>query len=683
MIVVCAAVGERARILYAGPDLGELDAGEFEQLSQRHHAPGGPEQPIAATLLNTIGTGHPSPPGLLAHRGGQHWAPDPRVTAARRTGDGGLEITTSDPHCAVSIIHSIAIDPASGVASFALELVNDGGGILDLDWCSAVCLPLDERLTRVTSFSGRWAGEFQTEVHDLVRGSFGRENRAGRSSHDSYPGLYFGTPATAEAHGPAAAIHLAWNGNHRIRADQLADGSLSVQAGSLLLPGEIALAPGERFAAPTIHAVWSVAGYGAVTRSLHGFVRAHRAAADLPRPVHYNTWEAVYFDHSPEKLFALAERAAEVGAERFVLDDGWFGARRSDRAGLGDWFVAGEIYPDGLQPLADHVRSLGMEFGLWFEPEMVNPDSEICRSYPDWVLGVDGAEPIASRHQLPLDLTRAEVCNYLFERIDALVRELGIAYIKWDMNRDIQHPGGSGGRAVMHAQALAVRGLIARIKAAHPALVIESCASGGARADYSILEDCDRVWTSDNNDARQRHAIMRGAAHFLPLEVLGNHVGPRRCHITGRRFDMAFRAGTAVFGHMGMELDLGAESEADREILKSAIALHKQHRGLIHAGDYHRLETPAHVAGIGVTARDLGTALFQIAILDQHPVTHPPRIRFTGLDPARLYRAECIWPKAQAREPNRIAGTALMEYGLQLPLTYPDTCLIYHLEAVT
>ena len=280
-----------------------------------------------------------------------------------------------------------------------------------------------------------------------------------------------------------------------------------------------------------------------------------------------------------------------------------------------------------------------------------------------------------------LDLTRSEVCDYLFERIDTLVRDLCIAYIKWDMNRDIQHPGGAEGRAVMHSQVMALYVLIGRIRAAHPDLVIESCSSGGARADYGIIAHTGRVWTSDNNDARLRHAIMRGAAHFLPLSVLGNHVGPRRCHITGRRFDMAFRAGTAVFGRMGMELDLADESEADRSILKSAIELHKQHRVLIHGGGYRRLETPEHIAAIGVVADDKDEALYQVAILDQHPTTHPPRIRFAGLDPAKTYSLQCIWPKALERDPLRVAGAALMEYGYQLPLTYPDTCLIYHLEA--
>nr|WP_298897642.1 alpha-galactosidase [uncultured Altererythrobacter sp.] len=684
MIAVDARTGERPRILYAGPDLPDATPEELEALAKRQHAPGGPQLPIDPSWLNCIGTGHQSPPGLLAHSAGKHWALDPRVIHVKL--DEALNhcvITTRDEASGLVAHHQIIQvgDPACFV--FATVLSNKGEKPFSLEWLSAVCLPLDPRLIRVTSFTGKWASEFQTEQHDLVRGSFVRENRAGRTGHDSYPGFYLGTSTTSETHGLACAVHLAASGNHRIRIDRLGDDNHSLQAGDLLLPGEIELQPGQQHICAPIFAAWSDSGYGDVTRKLHSFVRDDLVKGQKWRPVHFNTWEAVYFDHSQDKLSALAEQAAEVGAERFVLDDGWFGARRNDRGGLGDWFVSKDVYPDGLKPLADHVRSLGMEFGLWFEPEMVNPDSDLYRAHPDWVLQVEGVEPIASRHQLPLDLTRPEVSDYLFDRITTLVRELDIAYIKWDMNRDIQHPGDAEGRPVMHAQTVAVSTLINRIRGECPKLAIESCSSGGARADYNMVERTGRIWTSDNNDARARHSIMRGAAHFLPLSVLGNHVGPKKCHITGRRFDMHFRAGTAVFGHMGMELDLARESDEDREVLKRAIALHKQHRDLIHEGNYHRLETDDHMAGILVVSADRHKAIAQLAVLDQHPAPHPPRLNFARLDPKKRYRVAVLWPEFLAQSVGSFAGSALMGYGLQLPQTHPDTCMIYHLEAET
>lgn len=681
MIALDAPVGGRARLLHAGPDLAGSTLRDLVKLAARQHAPGGPETPIEPSLLNTIGTGHPSPPGLLMHRAGKDWAPDPRVESVRKIGDLSLQIVCSDPHCDIELVHSFHIEEASDVAHISSTLRNTGDSDLTVEWLASICLPVHRRLIRLTSFTGKWAGEFQMETGNLRQGSYLRENRAGRTSHESYPGFYLESESTGEEIGPALAIHLGHSGNHRMRVDQLSDGEIVVQAGELLLPGEVVLGSGEHYSAPPIMTCWSDHGRGDVTRRLHRFVRDSLVKGSPARRVHFNTWEAVYFDHSEEKLFALAEQAAEIGAERFVLDDGWFGGRRNERAGLGDWHVSADVYPNGLEPLADHVRSLGMEFGLWFEPEMVSPDSDLYRAHPDWVLSVEGAEPIPSRHQLPLDLTRDEVSDHLFERMDALVRELGIAYIKWDMNRDIQHPGDRDGRAVASAQNRAVSALINRLRGAHPELAIESCASGGGRADYNMVERTGRIWTSDNNDARARHGIMRGAAYFLPLEVLGNHVGPAKCHITGRRFDMAFRAGTAIFGHMGMELDLAGESAADRALLAEAIALHKRHRALIHKGDYYRLELPAHINGIGVVREDRSEALFQIAVLEQHPSPHPPRARFAGLDRDRRYRMTCVWPPDRQGELASYSGSALCEYGLQLPQCWPDTCLIYRLEA--
>ncbi|WP_041685038.1 alpha-galactosidase [Erythrobacter litoralis] len=680
LIVLAASKGGRARMVYAGPDLQSASPEDLVALAARQHAPGGPEQPIAPSLLNCIGTGHPSPPGLLAHSRSQHWALDPRVAGVKVSAPGQVTILTRDEPSGLMVGHSIALCEASGVANFATALSTNTDTDFALEWCSALCLPLDPRFSRLTSFTGKWAREFQTEELAPIRGSFLRENRAGRTSHDSYPGFYCGTDTTGEGHGVAAAFHLAWNGNHRLRLDRLADETFSLQAGELLLPGEITITKGMSYVTPTLLASFSDEGYGAATRGLHRWLRANRLKPDLPRPVHYNTWEAVYFDQTPGRLFALAKQAAEVGAERFVLDDGWFGARRNDRAGLGDWHVSDAIYPDGLKPLADHVRSLGMEFGLWFEPEMVNPDSDLYRAHPDWVLEMDEVEPIASRHQLPVDMTLPVVRDYLFERIDSLVSDLGIAYIKWDMNRDIQHPGGADGRPAAHRNAKAIQLLLDRLREAHPDLVIESCSSGGARADYAMLERTDRVWTSDNNDARARHAIMRGAGYFLPLEVLGNHVGPKTCHITGRRFPMHFRAGTAVFGHMGMELDLAKENDADRAVLAKAIDLYKAHRALIHSGDYYRLETASHINAIGVVSANRDEALYQVAILDQHPAPHPPRLHFAGLGRDRRYRLAIEWPEHHAAEISTFTGSALMDYGLQLPQSLPDTCLIYHLK---
>ncbi|MBV7266486.1 alpha-galactosidase [Erythrobacter ani] len=697
LVAIEAEAGERPVMLYAGPDIPETGAAELALLTTRQHAPGSASIPLRGSLLNEIGTGVSGAPGLLAHRAGRDWAIDLRVVGIEKTGAAATTIRCEDRRSGIAVLHALAIEPGTGMLASATTIQNLNDDDLDIEWSAAMCLPFDPRLSRFISFTGKWAGEFATEEIPAFYGSIVRETRSGRTSHHAFPGGILAASETTETSGPAMGFHLAWSGNHRLRIEHSADNQAHVQAGELLLPGEIRLARGESYRTPDLLAAWSDEGLNGVSQSFHAHLTdtiADRRITSKPRPVHYNTWEAVYFNHDVQALIDLAERAASIGAERFVLDDGWFGARRNDRAGLGDWWVSKDVYPDGLHPVVHRVKELGMEFGLWFEPEMVNPDSDLFRAHPDWVLGVDGVEPIPSRNQLTLDLTRSEVRDHLFERIDALVREYKIDYIKWDMNRDTHFPG-SGGKAATHKQTCAVYALIEDLRAAHPRLEIESCSSGGARADFGIMRRADRVWTSDNNDARKRHEIMRGASHFFPLWVLGNHVGPRRCHITGRRFDMAFRVGSAMLGHMGVELDLRAESEIDLGVLRAGIALHKKHRSLIHEGKFYRLPSPDGTNLIGCVSRDRSEALYSYAVLDTELATLPKRIVFLGLDETKRYCVRLVWPQHNpsisapsivdaadlVRDGHAFSGAALMNHGMQPPLTFPDTCLIYHLEA--
>ncbi|WP_432199669.1 alpha-galactosidase [Erythrobacter sp. W53] len=690
-----AALGERPRVIYSGPSIGKVSPQELALLSTKQHAPGSANVHLRGSLLNELGTGIAGPSGFKAHRNGTGFAADFRVTSVEKLGEHAIILHCSDPNTQIDAQHHFALTPSSSIFTAKTTIINGSSEPLSVEWCSALCLPLDDRLDKLFGFTGRWAAEFQIEEIDLFRGSYMRENKAGRTSHDSFPGLLAGTKSSSETSGLAANFHLGWSGNNRVRVDQHQDGRTILQMGEFLFPGEIQLERGEAYTTPEITAVWSLDGFSNCTQRLHNFVQDELLDArglNRPRPVHYNTWEAVYFDHAEERLMQLAEQASAVGAERFVLDDGWFGGRRHDKAGLGDWWVSEEVYPQGLHTLASRVRELGMEFGLWFEPEMVNPDSDLFRAHPDWVLHADGVEPVPFRNQFTLDLTKQAVFDYLFDKMTALISEYDIAYIKWDMNRDTNHPG-SGNRGAMHQQTKAVYCLMEKLRGAHPKLEIESCSSGGGRVDYAILRHTDRFWASDNNDARERQSIQRGASHFFPLRITGSHVGPRKCHITGRVFSMEFRAASAMFGHMGMELDLLDESEEDREILRRAIALHKQHRALIHGGDFHRLDAPKYFNAVGCVAPDKSEALFSCAQLDPAPMTLPARIRFAGLDPDRSYRTKLVWPmrNTSITEPSIIdqanllgvgstfQARALMEHGIQMPLIFPDTCLIFHL----
>ncbi len=696
-LIISCARGAPPHILHWGRRIADdVRAEDIAALTTRQGVPGSADVNVAASLALEPGLGLLGPSGFSAHRAGSDWSSRFVVTSASQRGHD-IHLICHDPRTAIRLDYQITLDSDTGILTIATAVTNEGERPLDLIEVATACLPIPQSMTEIIGFSGRWADEFRRERIPRFTGGYVRENRRGRTSHDSFPAMILATPTTTEATGEAFAFHLAWSGNHRIRVDTLNDGRVFASLGALLLPGEISLAAGETYSSPNIVAGYSAQGLSTLSQYFHAHVRAHilrDTTRVRPRPVHYNTWEAVYFDHDVDRLKMIATRAAEIGVERFVLDDGWFGARRSDRAGLGDWTVSDAVYRQGLGPLVDHVTGLGMEMGIWFELEMVNPDSDLFRAHPDWVLQVEGLEQVPSRNQYALDVSRPEVADYLFGQIDAILTAHDIGYIKWDMNRDLNHPGDAQGRPRAHAQVEAVWALIDRVRAAHPSVEIESCASGGGRADYGILARTDRIWTSDTNDAIDRQSIQRGASHFLPLELLGAHVGPRHCHITGRTLSIAMRAGTALMGHMGLELNLLSEAERDLAELKAAIALYKDHRALLHSGALHRLDMPDYLNGVAVVAQDQSEALISVAFLTGQAPTLPDRLYCVGLDRAAYYRLRLIWPaewrpKGSASMVDTldlggagaiISGDLLMAVGLQLPLTPPETVLLLHLK---
>jgi alpha-galactosidase len=487
------------------------------------------------------------------------------------------------------------------------------------------------------------------------------------------------------------AVHAGWSGDHVHYAERLVEGASLLAAGELLEPGEVILAEGESYRTPLVYFTWSGRGLDDASARLHDHLRAARP---LPvRPVTLNNWEATYFDHGLDRLLELAGKAAAAGIERFVLDDGWFRHRRHDRAGLGDWYVDEQVWPDGLHPLAEHVRKLGMQFGLWFEPEMVNPDSDLARAHPDWILGRADRMPPAQRHQQTLNLARPEAYAYLLERLDNLVTEYALDYIKWDHNRDIAEPVHDGVAGV-HAQTLATYRLLDELRARHPGLEIESCSSGGARVDLGILARTDRVWTSDSNDALDRQAIQRWTGLLVPPERLGAHVGAPHDHVTGRSLPLAFRAGTALFGHMGVEWDLTSASEAELEELATWIALHKRLRPVLHAGRVVRADHPDPSALLhGVVRPERG--VFGFVQLTSRVEWAPAPLRLPGLDPAALYEVRVAGPVPEAAmmpqwammpewaaAPVRLPGSALGELGLPAPTMRPTSVLVIEVERV-
>ncbi|MFQ3354093.1 MAG: alpha-galactosidase [Porticoccaceae bacterium] len=683
--------GNAPAILYWGSRLSEATSPDMlSLLATRQELQACQAQEALITLSPEAATGFMGSPGVQMHRSGRQWAIYAKTKSVNLV-DNQLTIISQCHGAEIQLTHCLALHASTDVLTATTAITNIGSSALWLDRCDAPCIPLPMRYNKILGFTGRWANEFQQVSIDRFPGAYVRENRSGRTSHDSFPGVVVHTEDTNESSGSAYGLHLGWSGNHQLRIEEQHTGQAYAQLGELFFPGEMSLEPGEKYCSPTLYGTSTAHGFSAISESFHGYVRASltdKRVRNKVRPVHFNTWEAVYFDLSYDRLCELADVAAEVGAERFVLDDGWFKNRKSDKAGLGDWFVDNTVFEDGLGPLIDHVKAKNMEFGLWVEPEMVNPDSDLYRAHSDWVLNADPAPLILSRNQLVLDLTRTEVQTYLFERLDALLTEYSISYLKWDMNRAVYQPNNQGGRAVGHYQTNALYTLLGRLRAAHPAVEIESCSSGGGRADFGILGFTDRIWTSDSNDALDRLRIQKGFSMFFPAEVMGAHIGPGVCHITGRILSMETRAGVAMFGHMGIEANLLEMDDDQTETLKAGVALHKKHRQLIHSGNLVRLNTQSNENGFGIIAQDGGEALFSYTQLDSLSHSVGGRLQFIGLDSNCLYQVSIVWPQEPKSYSTSIldvingsviSGEALTKAGIQLPIMHPASLLVFHL----
>ena len=625
------------------------------------------EDHVEAVLMPTLGTGTMRTPGLLASRGGVDWtASFDQVTVQQ--GDGSLRLNAQDPACDLGL-DIILMLPANGdVLRMRTRLRNDGEAPLQVARLAAGIFLLPAEAGELLVFDGRWGGEFAERRIALSSGLWTSENRRGRSN-DRFPGLIAGEPGFDEDRGLVFGVHLGWSGNHRTTAERLEDGRIMIGVGEWLHPGEVILGPGESLESPIAYASMSQHGLSGLSRHFHDGARRHVLrwpdGAMRPRPVTLNTWEGNYFDHDHDRLLAQARAAVGLGIERFVLDDGWMAGRDDARAGLGDWRPDGQKYPSGLGPLIDAVTGMGLEFGLWVEPEMVNPDSDLYRAHPDAVLHVDGRKLRTSRHQLILDLTRPEIAGRIFAQLDALLCAHPITYLKWDMNRDFVAAGDAQGRPAYRTHLLATWALMARLREAHPDLEIESCASGGARADFGILRHTQRVWTSDCTDALERLAIQRGFSRFLPPELMGAHVAASPNHQTGRRHSLDFRAAVALFGHMGVELDPTLLGDEEAASLAAWIALHKRLRPLLHAGRHQACATVAGRTLRGVVSDDRRHAAYLVA-QERREAWRPPPLALPGLDPARRYRLAAPPPQRLHTRLSPAQG-ALFEDGLSLP----------------
>ena len=668
-------------LLHLGSPTGDpIDGSLFHRLVP----PGGLDSPPEPGIVTEPARGWFGEPGITLSRGGRALAPM-FVRRATESSDTDLAVTLEDAACGVRLVITARLDARGGLVLRA-AVTNLAPEPLGVD-ALTLTVPVPDSCTDLVSWGGRHAFEFAEERRTWGRSVVTLASRRGRTSHQQPPLVVVGEAGFGESHGLAWGVHLAWSGDHRLTCDAVTADRRTVSAGVPLAVGEVVLEPGDTHELPDVLVAWSDSGFAGVTARFHALLRAAAPDPGRPRPVIANTWEAVYFDHDRDRIFELARRAAAAGAERFLLDDGWFPGRRNDTAGLGDWRVDTEVWSEGLGPLITHVQSLGMDFGLWVEPEMVNPDSDLYRLHPEWVLGEQRQHRILGRNQLVLDLGRDDVRDHLFAALDALLRDHDIAHVKWDHNRDLVSAGSTARTAGFHD-------LLSRLRAAHPLVTFEGCASGGGRIDAAVSRLVARHWTSDCIDALDRLHIQKGALRLVPPEMLGAHIGAPTSHTTGRRHRLSFRALSALPLWMGIEWNLLAADDRELAGLAEAVAVHKTHRHLFHRGSTHFGEHPdptVHVHAVVSPERD--EALVILASLASSPRHDPGNVGIPGLDPDRRYRITPVplghtrWAlhrglPAWLTGPAEATGRHLSNPGLPCPPLLPASGILLRLEAV-
>ncbi|AZZ53038.1 alpha-galactosidase [Rathayibacter festucae] len=704
--------GDLPVLLHWGPriDASDDDLAGFARTPERTGMDGGSDVPYEPGILPEHSFGWAGLPGLRVHREGAGWSPRLTVDAVSvdgealaegavvQPGSAAVTVEAHDAQAGIGVVLEIVLSPA-GLLRTRVSVRNDGTGHLEVIGADpALRIPTEAR--EILDFSGRWGTEKIPQRHPVVTGSHSRSSRRGRTGLDATTVVAIGTPGFDAADGKVWLCHVGIGGNHE-HAVERGDGWLAFRGGELLLPGEVRLASGESYSSPWISGSFGH-GLDAAAARFHAYLRGVSRSSLRPRPVTLNVWEAVYFEQDFATLAELADRAAALGVERYVLDDGWFLGRSDDRAGLGDWTPDPVSWPDGLLPLAEHVRGRGMEFGLWVEPEMINEDSDLARAHPDWILRAREELPPRFRFQQVLDLTNPDAFAHILGVLDGLVADLGVAYLKWDHNRDLIDAGHPAtGTAAVHEQTLALYRLIDELRERHPELEIESCASGGGRVDLGILERTDRVHTSDNQDPLDRSRMLRWTGLLVPPEMLGSHVASPVNSVTGRTSDLHTRCAIAFLGHFGLEWDLRELDAEEKPVLAGWIAAYREHRGLIATG---RVvgggdSDPDAPSLRGVVATDGSEALYTL-VTPALTADSRRRVRLPGLDPRARYRVEAARPGSlgppwqsprwlEATVPldsdapaPAYSGSLLGEAGLDLPTFHADRAIVLRLVRV-
>ena len=562
-----------------------------------------------------------------------------------------LEITLKDADLDLEVVLSYTAFEKENVITRSVRVQNQGKEDLRIEKILSACLDMDNENFSMLSLHGTWARERHIQTGELHYGKQVISSARGESSHQEHPFIALVTNGTEQENGKVYAMHFVYSGNFMAETELCQFDNLRMTMG--INPEEFSwlLTPGEEFQAPEVVIVYSGNGLGAMTRSYHDFYRNHLIRSKFKyekRPILINNWEATYFDFNTDKLLDIAREAKKCGIEMLVMDDGWFGKRNSDNCSLGDWKVNEEKITGGLKHLVDEVNKIGLQFGIWFEPEMISPDSDLYRAHPDWAIQIQGREATQSRNQYVLDFSRPEVRDYAYECVASVLRSANIAYVKWDMNRQLSDLGSSylpkeRQQELFHRYVLGVYELQERLVTEFPDLLLENCSGGGARFDPGMLYYSPQIWCSDNTDAVERLMIQEGSALIYPLSVIGAHVSDCPNHSVGRVTPFETRGHVALAGTFGYELDITKIPEEDRALIPEQTATYNKYRHLIQQGEYYRIASyrENHKYDCwALSSQDKKEVLVTYVQVLGVPNSHSRKVFLRGFDPKVTYRLE-------------------------------------------
>ncbi len=589
-----------------------------------------------------------------------------------------LTILLEDTRLQLQVELHYTVFPKHPIITRSARILNKGKQNLEIRRALSASVDFDAELSdyKFVQLSGAWIRERNAHFSTLRPGVQAISSQRGTSSHQQNPFFALAEKGANETDGSVYAYNLIYSGNFLAQVEQDQFQCVRAQIGINPFDFTWQLKPGSSFQAPEVVMTYAADGLGGMSRAMHRFYRQHLlpiAWRDQPRPILLNNWEATYFDFDAKKIETIAASGAELGVELFVLDDGWFGRRDNDRTSLGDWVVDHNKLPDGLENLAQKVKARGIEFGLWFEPEMVSPDSELYRSHSDWCIHVPDRPRTESRNQLVLDFSRSEVRDAIYARIATILQEVPITYVKWDMNRHLTELGSlrldaTQQQETAHRFVLGLYEIMDRFNQEFPHILFEGCSGGGGRFDPGILAYMPQIWTSDNSDAISRLRIQYGTSLAYPLSTMAAHVSAVPNHQVGRTTPLRTRGHVACTGAFGYELDLGTLTEAEKSEVCSQIEFYKTIRPLLISGDLYRLKSPyeSQEAAWMIVSEDRHEALVTHVTVLNEPNAPARRLKLQGLSSEIKYRVRADG------DSYTVSGDVLMHQGLFVPQAKTD-----------